>query len=137
MMMNASGLKEDPTLPGFGVIQLALRSPSPVEPDITMKISSEATLPDMLRFFETFLRSAGYVLDAGDTLIVQPAKDECRHQTLPDPAGNYIESVDCMAGDHWNKDYLTSVNTPIWQTPHLITKDFTQGANGSTESLVY
>lgn len=122
MMMNAPGLQEDPTLPAFGVIELALSSPSPVEPEITMKISAEATLPQMLSFFETFLRSAGYVLDAGDTLVVQPAKD-----TPSDAAGNCLESVDCMVGDHWNKDYIKSINT----------KDFTRGAHGSTEPLVY
>lgn len=39
---------------------------------IEMSISDEATLPDMVNFFDSFLKAAGYVYE-GSLRIVEPA----------------------------------------------------------------
>ena len=44
------------------------------EPDIRMSIDSEASLDEMMNFFDSFLKAAGYVYD-GDVKIVAPLKN--------------------------------------------------------------
>ena len=52
------------TMVEFGKFVLKYKSPKGVsEPNLKMKISSEATLPEMINFFEQFLQNAGYDLD--------------------------------------------------------------------------
>ena len=50
------------TMVEFGKFILKYKAPKGVaEPDWKRKISAEATLPEMLAFFEKFLQDAGYV----------------------------------------------------------------------------
>ena len=50
------------TMVEFGKFVLKYKAPKGVdEPDWKRKISAEATLPEMLAFFEKFLQDAGYV----------------------------------------------------------------------------
>ena len=50
------------TMVEFGKFVLKYKAPKGVdEPDWKRRISAEATLPEMLAFFEKFLQDAGYV----------------------------------------------------------------------------
>ena len=56
----------------FGKFILKYKSPKGVsEPKLKMSISSEATLPEMINFFEQFLQGAGYDLDHKSLVLAE------------------------------------------------------------------
>ena len=60
------------TMVEFGKFILKYKSPKGVsEPNLKMAISSEATLPEMLNFFEQFLQNAGYDLDDKSLVLAE------------------------------------------------------------------
>ena len=60
------------TMVEFGKFILKYKSPKGVsEPNLKMKISSEATLPEMINFFEQFLQNAGYDLDDKSLVLAE------------------------------------------------------------------
>jgi hypothetical protein len=60
----------------FGRYVLSYQPPEgAVEADVSMSISSEADLTQMLRFFESFLQAAGYEFEG---------KELCLERTAPD-----------------------------------------------------
>jgi hypothetical protein len=60
----------------FGRYTLSYDPPEgAVEADVTMSISSEADLSQMLRFFESFLQAAGYVLGDKELTLERSAPD--------------------------------------------------------------
>lgn len=66
----------------FGKYSLSYIPPDPeetglseIEPIINMTVSSEASLADMLRLFETFLKSTGYQIDGKELCLERSAPD--------------------------------------------------------------
>lgn len=58
------------TMFDYGRYTLSYQAPEgAVEADVNMSISSEADIPEMLRFFETFLLASGYVLDDRELVL--------------------------------------------------------------------
>jgi len=56
----------------FGKFILKYKAPKGVaEPDWKRRISAEATLPEMLAFFEKFLQDAGYDLDHKSLVLAE------------------------------------------------------------------
>jgi hypothetical protein len=53
-----------------------------------MSISSEADIPEMLRFFETFLQASGYILD-GRELTLERKAPEFDFSDFPHGLGEY------------------------------------------------
>ncbi len=54
----------------FGRYTLSYQPPEgAVEADVNMSISSEADLTQMLRFFESFLQAAGYVIEGKELTL--------------------------------------------------------------------
>lgn len=57
----------------FGRYTLSYLPPEgAVEADVSMSISSEADISEMLRFFETFLQASGYQLDGRELTLETP-----------------------------------------------------------------
>jgi hypothetical protein len=77
----------------FGKYTLKYTPPdgSPTDHCIEMSISSEATLYQMLEFFQSFLRAAGYEFDG---------KEMCLERTAPD-FGDVPEKWDMDSVDYW------------------------------------
>ena len=66
------------TMVEFGKFVLKYKPPAGAdEPKLKMAISSEASLPEMLTFFEQFLQSAGYVLESGSLIIKEDEATVC------------------------------------------------------------
>ena len=67
----------NPPMLEFGKYTLKYKPPAdgPDEHTVAMSIASDATLPQMLRFFESFLKAVGYEL--GD-------KELCLERSAPD-----------------------------------------------------
>lgn len=65
------------TMLEFGTYALKYLPPdgSPTDHTIEMSISSEANLQQMLEFFQSFLRAAGYELDGKELCIERSAPD--------------------------------------------------------------
>jgi len=61
----------------FGKYTLKYEPPSdtPEDHSVTMTISSEATLFQMLEFFQSFLRAAGYEFDGKELCLERSAPD--------------------------------------------------------------
>jgi hypothetical protein len=63
----------------FGRYTLSYQPPEgAVEADVSMSISSEADLDQMLRFFESFLQASGYIIDGKELSLLSavPEIDE-------------------------------------------------------------
>jgi len=66
----------------YGTYRLIFDPPSDqITPGVTMTLSGEATLDQMLLMFEAFLAAAGYVLK-GDLQVVEPERDPWGHMTV-------------------------------------------------------
>jgi hypothetical protein len=76
-----------------------------MDPSITMKVSAEANLSQMLQFFESFLRAAGYQID-GQSLVLQ--EDE--------PVVQF--NADRSTGDQsfWEDDGFSMIGNPWMAT---------------------
>lgn len=60
----------------FGRYTLSYQPPEgAVEAAVDMSISSEADIPQMLRFFENFLQAAGYVIDDKELALERKAPE--------------------------------------------------------------
>jgi hypothetical protein len=60
----------------FGRYTLSYQPPEgAVEADVSMSISSEADISEMLRFFEAFLQASGYQLDGQELTLEVPKYD--------------------------------------------------------------
>jgi hypothetical protein len=60
----------------FGRYTLSYQPPEgAVEAAVDMSISSEADIPQMLRFFESFLQAAGYVIEGKELTLERRAPD--------------------------------------------------------------
>lgn len=91
----------------FGTITLSY-SPSeenPRDANLSMSFSSEATIPEILKHFENFLRAMEYPLDSGDSLSIsekdfpKPLNDTITTGSFSlDPAGVkfYPTNLSCM-----------------------------------------
>ena len=87
------------TMLEFGKYTLKYEPPSetPEDHSVSMTISSEANLSQMLVFFSSFLRAAGYEFDG---------KELCLEREAPD----FGFSDDTV-------DFGTSIHTPAWSYP--------------------
>ena len=71
------------TMVEFGRYTLSYDPPEgAVEADVSMSISSQADLTEMLHFFESFLKASGYYLDGQELTLERSAPDL-------DPYGDY------------------------------------------------
>ena len=69
----------------FGRYTLSYQPPEgAVEAAVDMSISSEADLPQMLSFFESFLQAAGYVIE-GKELVLERRAPEFNFPDFPNP----------------------------------------------------
>jgi hypothetical protein len=60
----------------FGRYTLSYQPPEgAVEAAVDMSISAEADLPQMMRFFESFLQAAGYVIEGKELTLERPAPE--------------------------------------------------------------
>ncbi len=60
----------------FGRYTLSYQPPEgAVEAAVDMSISSEADLPQMLAFFESFLQAAGYVIEGKELILERKAPE--------------------------------------------------------------
>jgi hypothetical protein len=74
----------------FGKFVLKYKAPNgAAEPDWKRKISAEATLPEMLAFFEKFLQDAGYELETGSLEV----KKNKIPETPKECWGKYFETT--------------------------------------------
>ncbi len=78
----------------FGRYTLSYQPPEgAVEAAVDMSISSEADIPQMLRFFEGFLQAAGYVIEGKELTLERTAPDfsnvpdKWHHAKMRYPAG--------------------------------------------------
>jgi hypothetical protein len=78
----------------FGRYTLSYQPPEgAIEAAVDMSISSEADIPQMLRFFESFLQAAGYVID-GKELTLERKAPEFDFSDFPHGLGEYaMETV--------------------------------------------
>ena len=95
----------------FGKYTLKYEPPSetPEDHSVSMTISSEANLPQMLEFFSSFLRAAGYEFDG---------KELCFERTAPDFG-------DLPMGQ-WDKVASSSLWGPVdwdWTTGNIEIKE--------------
>jgi hypothetical protein len=60
----------------FGRYTLSYQPPEgAIEAAVDMSISSEADIPQMLRFFESFLQAAGYVIEGKELTLERKAPE--------------------------------------------------------------
>jgi hypothetical protein len=78
----------------YGRYTLSYQPPEgAAEADVSMSISSEADLTQMLRFFEGFLQAAGYVIEGKELTLERTAPDfssvpdKWHHAKMRYPAG--------------------------------------------------
>lgn len=77
-----------------------------MDPSISMKMSAEANIDQMLDFFESFLRAAGYQLD-GKSLTLQEDKPMVSFETASTEGNKY---------DFWEDDGISMVGNPWMAT---------------------
>jgi hypothetical protein len=86
----------------FGRYSLSYQPPEGcVEAEVDMSISSEATLPQMLELFESFLKASGYVFD-GSLVIEEPEVIEKESPTFCNNSWS----------DFWNEDGMSVTGNP-------------------------
>ena len=74
----------------FGRYTLSYQPPEgAVEAAVDMSISSEADLPQMLAFFESFLQAAGYVIEGKELVLERRAPEFNFPSDYPHGLGEY------------------------------------------------
>jgi hypothetical protein len=86
----------------FGTYRLTYTPPEQrgfVESTVDMSISSEASLDEMLRTFESFLQATGYVLGDRELVLETPEKESVSDQSYWDEDGF------SLVGNPWTATY--------------------------------